>query len=355
MKNYYEVLGISKEATEEDVKTAYRKAAQQHHPDLNPDDAAAKQRFKEVHEAYESLIDPVKRSKYDRSLFRFRSKPSSNKDGGFSFTFQNFTNDFFGKSSFKGRTISFRIEIDLKEAAYGCEKPVKISKRKKCFACKGLGFKEFISCEPCNGLGFFVLAYDAPFEKREVCQYCDGKGKTPLKKCEECNGSMYAKNLSEEVVTVKVPAGLENGTQIKLPEMGEESLRGGSPGDLVFIVQIKPHDLFTRDGFNLVLEVPVSVTQLVFGSEIEFLNINGDKVALKVPAGTQPNSKLRLKNQGLTDYLGASGDIIATLKCEIPKDLPDDYKAVMENLRQMEEKYLGPRKQLWLKKIFPQE
>lgn len=350
MKNYYEILGISRDASEEEIKNAYRKAAQLHHPDRNPGDETAQARFKEVHEAYEILSDFSKKSKYDRSKFRFKNRPSSNKDGGFSFAFENLNNSFFGKSSFKGRSISVRTELNLKEAAYGCEKSIKISKRKKCPYCKGLGCKEFISCEQCMGMGFFELAFDSPFATRQMCQYCDGKGKIPLKKCEECNGSMYSKDLIEQQLKVKIPAGVENGSQLKLSEMGEESLRGGTPGDVIITVLLQPHEFFTRDGFNLLVDIPVSFTDLVFGSEIVFPNLNNENVLLKIPPGTQSHSKLKIKGQGLLDYLGAAGDILVTVKCETPKDLSEDYKQVFENLKSLEKKYLTPRRELWLKK-----
>jgi molecular chaperone DnaJ len=351
MKNYYEILGIDKDATEEDVKNAYRKAAQLHHPDRNPGDENARERFKEIHEAYEILSDSTKRSRYDRSIFRFQNKPSSKKDGGFSFGFHNTKNDFFGKSSFKGRTITIRLEIELAEAAFGCEKPIKISKRKRCVFCKGLGFKEFISCEQCNGLGFFVITYDAPFETRQNCHFCDGKGKILIKKCDDCQGGMYAKELIEETVNVKIPAGVENGSQLKLPELGEESLRGGSPGDVILNVSIKQHEFFVRDGLNLLVDIPVSFSDLVFGSETKLFNLNNEQVVLKIPAGTQSHSKLRLKNQGLLDMFGSAGDIIATVKCETPKNLEEDYEKVLVELKEVEKKYLGPKKELWIKKI----
>lgn len=350
MKNYYELLGITRNSTDEEIKNAYRKAAQQHHPDMNPGDETARERFKEIHEAYEVLSNPSKRTRYDRSTFRFQNKPSSKKDGGFSFDFQNVQEGFFGKSSFKGRTITIRVELELFEVAFGCEKPIKISRRKRCVFCKGLGFKEFISCEQCNGLGFFILGYDAPFEQRQSCQFCDGKGKIPIKKCDECQGAMYAKDLFDQTINVKIPAGVENGAQLKLPELGEESLRGGTAGDVILNIVVKPHQIFTRDGLDLLVDIPVSFSELALGSEVNLVNLNLEKVVLKIPAGTQSHAKLRLKNQGLLDTFGTSGDIIVTVKCETPKNLQEDYQKLFFQMRDLESKYLGPKKQLWIEK-----
>lgn len=350
MKNHYDILGINKNATEDEIKAAYRQAAQLHHPDRNLGDENARERFKEAHEAYEVLSNPAKRAKYDRSTFRFKNKPSSPKDGGFSFGFQNLNSELFSKSSFKGRTISSRLELTFEEAAYGCEKTLKISRRTKCSACKGLGCKEFISCEQCDGLGFFILAYDGPFETRQNCNFCEGRGKIPLKKCEICDGGMYAPKMIDQILNVKIPPNVENGSQLKLAELGEESLRGGTPGDVIITISVKPHDFFVRDGLNLLVDVPVSYSDLVLGAEIKIINLLKETLILKVPAGTQSHSKLKLKNQGLIDLFGESGDILVTVKCETPKSIEEEYKSVIEKLQEMEEKYVTPRRDLWSKK-----
>lgn len=354
MKDFYEVLGIAKNANEEDIKKAYRQGAKKHHPDVNPGDPESIERFKEVQEAYDTLSDPIKKARYDSATphMRFRRRPqpkSGTSDPPPGFAFEEVMEEFFGGSTFKGRNITVRLEIEFKEVLTGCTKHIKIKKRKRCTGCVGKGFTGFQPCPNCEGSGAVQVA-DSPFGFSTPCQVCSGTGKASVVKCGDCIGSGYLPGYHEKALDVKIPAGIENGMQVRLVGEGEESIRGGRSGDVMVFVLVKEHPIFSREGANISVEVPVSYTQLVLGDEIEIPTLAEGTLKVKVPAGSQSHTKFRLKGKGFPVGL-ILGDLIATLKIETPKTFDEDYKKALERLSELEKKNITPRREQWSKKV----
>ena len=355
MKDYYEVLGITKSASEEEIKKAYRNGAMKYHPDRNPGDAEAIERFKEISEAYDTLSDAVKKSMYDGGAhnMHFRRRPPKSNPGPTpppGFSFEDVMADFFGGSSFKGRNITVRIEVEFKEVLTGCKKHFKVKKRKRCTGCAGQGFTGFQPCSHCNGTGATQVV-DAPFEMRTSCPVCSGTGKASVVKCGDCLGSGYLPGFHEKALEIAIPAGIENGMQVRLAGEGEESLRGGRAGDVMIFVMVKDHPIFSRDGFNLTVEVPVSYTQLVLGGEVEIPTLAEGAMKVKVPNGSQSHTKFRLRGKGFPTGKGSVGDLIATLKIETPKTYDEGYKKVLEQLAELEKQNVPPRREQWAKKV----
>lgn len=354
MPDYYAILGVPRTASDEEIKKAYRRLAFQHHPDRNPGDPGAEDRFKEVQEAFDTLGDPSKRAMYDgmgnTMHFRRRARPSS-RPGPAGFSFEEVMEEFFGGSAYKGRNIQVRIEIDYLDVMRGCNRPVKIKKRKRCLTCSGHGYTGFVPCAHCEGQGFVQVA-DAPFEFRTACQVCGGTGKASVVKCGDCAGSGFMPGFEEKVVDIQVPAGIENGMQIRLAGEGEESLRGGRNGDLHVFILVKDHHLFRREGPHLLVDIPVSYTQLTLGGALEIPTLDQGFVKVDIPPGSQSNTKFRLKGRGFPTHKGP-GDIVATVKAETPKELTEDYRKVLEQLSEMEKKYVTPLRQEWAKKVAP--
>lgn len=355
MKDYYEVLGVESVATDEEIKKAYRKRARTHHPDMNPGDSDATKRFQEVQEAYDTLGDPIKKSRYDGAAphMRFRRRPQTKTNPGTpppGFAFEEVMEEFFGGSTFKGRNITVRLEVDFKEVLTGCTKHIKIKKRIRCTGCMGNGFTGFQPCPNCEGSGAVQVA-DSPFGFRTACQVCSGTGKASVVKCGDCIGSGYLPGYHEKALDINIPAGIDNGMQVRLAGEGEESLRGGRAGDVMVFVLVKEHPLFNREGPHLSVEVPVSYTQLVLGDEIEIPTLAEGSLKVKVPAGSQSHTKFRLKGKGFPAGNGSLGDLIATLKIETPKSFDEDYKQALERLSELEKKNVTPRREQWAKKV----
>ena len=352
MRDYYEVLGVAKTATEDEIKKAYHTGARKHHPDVNPGDSEASKRFQEVQEAYETLSDPIKRARYNGAphmRFRGRTQTKSSSGPPPGATYEEIVEEFFGGSAYKGRNITVRLEVEFKEVLIGCKKNIKVKKRKRCTGCAGMGFTGYKSCINCNGSGMVQVA-DSPFGFNTGCHVCNGTGKTSTVKCGDCIGSGYLPGYYEKALEVNIPAGIDNGMQLRLAGEGEESIRGGRAGDVMIFVLVKEHPIFGREGANISVEVPVSYTQLVLGGEIEIPTLTEDALKVKVPAGSQSHTKFRLKGKGFP-IGGAFGDLIATLKIETPKSFDPEYKEVLEKLSELEKKNVTPRREQWSKKV----
>lgn len=351
-RDHYEVLGVSRTASEEEIRKAYRKLARQHHPDMNPGDVAATERFKEVQLAYETLSDPAKRAAYDSygPRMNFRRRPAASRPGPASggFSFEEVMEEFFGGSSFRGRNIQVRVEIEFLDVLKGCTKAIKIKKRKRCARCTGNGFTEFSPCKICNGTGFKTVA-DAPFEFRTACEVCAGSGKAAVVRCGDCLGSGFTP-MQEKSLEVTIPPGIDNGMQVRVVGEGEESQRGGRPGDLHVFVLVKDHPIFRREGVNLTVDVPVSYTQLALGGEIEIPTLDQGNMKVSIPAGSQPNTRFRLKGRGFPSPKGL-GDILVTVKVETPKEPNEEYRKVLEQLAELEKANVTPRREAWAKKV----
>lgn len=349
MKNYYEVLGLSKTATPEEIKKSYKKLARENHPDSNSGNV---ERFKEIQEAYEVLKDPTKRAHYDSGgsfNMQFRTRgPAGFNPMGAGFSFQDAMEGFFSGSNFRGSNINVRLEIEFEESFSGCKKPIKVKKRKICSTCRGKGFASFDHCNNCAGSGFSTVN-DGPFQIRMPCQSCGGTGRINVQKCETCSGAGYESDTNIDMeIEIEVPAGVDNGMQMRMTGQGEASLKGGQPGDLIVSLVVKSHPLFTRDGFNVCLDMPVSYTQLVLGDEIKVPTLTEELAIIEIPAGTQTGTKFKLKGRGFI-----SGDLIVTVKVDIPSVLDDEYKTAMADLAELENKNVSSKRKDYLNKLGP--
>lgn len=345
MKDYYAVLGVSKTASKEEITKAYRAGAKKHHPDVNPGDPDAATRFREIQEAYDVLSNTQKKADYDNggNTMRFRSKGF---ESHFSGSFTDAMNDFFTGASFRGRNIQIKVEIDLREVFTGCVKPLCIKLKNTCDTCKGNGntFKDV--CMFCKGQGF-IKVNNAPFEFNSTCQTCKGSGKINPQSCADCNGTGNKPGQRDKNVTLTIPRGIDSGMQIRLPGEGEPSLNGGKPGDVVAFIVIKDHPVYKRDGIDLLIDIPVSYTQLVCGCDLVVPTIMNDKIILKIPAGTQTHTKFKIKAMGLQLPNGICGDIIVNVKLETPKKVSEEYKKNIDSLKIFEETEMGPRITAW--------
>ena len=349
-RDYYEVLGVSKNATDDEIKRAYRKKAKECHPDLHPDDKGAVERFKELNEANEVLSDPDKRARYDQ--FGFEDPMAGmggggNPFGGFDFGGMGGMGDIFdqlfnggmgsrasrNQGPVAGNDLRYELQITFEEAAKGCQKSFEIMRNELCETCKGSGAKPGtnpVTCPTCKGAGQ-IRQSGGWMTTVRTCSACGGAGKIVKDKCTSCGGSGRVRK--KRTVNVKVPAGIDNGQTIIMNGQGEPGLRGGPNGDLYIVISVKPHKLFRRDGFNLLLDMPVSFVTAALGGEIEVPTLNGP-IKYRIPEGTQPGTEFRIKGNGIQQLRGSGkGDLIPRAKVEIPKRLNNKQKDL---LRQFE-------------------
>ena len=311
-RDYYEVLGVSKNATDDEIKRAYRKKAKECHPDLHPDDKSAVERFKELNEANEVLSDPDKRARYDQ--FGFEDPINGmggggNPFGGFDFggmgdIFDQLFNGGMGARSARsqgpvqGNDLRYELRITFEEAAKGCEKIFEIYRNELCDTCKGTGAKPGtspVTCPNCNGAGQ-IRQSGGWMTTVRTCPACGGSGKVIRDKCTDCGGS--GRTRKKRTVTVKVPAGIDNGQTIIMNGQGEPGLRGGPSGDLYIVVGVKPHKLFKREGYNLLLDFPISFVTAALGGDVEVPTLSGP-LKYRIPEGTQPGTEYRIKGAGI--------------------------------------------------------
>jgi molecular chaperone DnaJ len=353
-RDYYEVLGVARTATEEEIKKAYRQLARQHHPDRNPGDKEAETRFKEVQEAYDTLSDKEKKSLYDLRghsgpSMRFRRKPKPGSAPNPGFSYEDVVSEMFGGSVFRGRNIQVRVEVELLEVLTGCTKTIKIKKRKRCMTCSGNGFTGFTPCSVCAGSGV-KLIQDAPFDLQMACPVCQGSGKADVTRCGDCLGSGFTP-MTDKMLNVQIPAGIGNGMAVRIRGEGEEAQKTGTPGDVMVVVLVKEHPIFRVEGPNLAVDIPVSYTQVALGGKIDIPTLAEGKVEVDIPAGAQSNTRFRLKGRGLPTPAGVMGDLVATVKVETPKALDEEYKKVLEQLAELEKKVVTPSREAWNKKV----
>ena len=356
-RDYYEILGIGRDASDEDIKKAYRKMAVKYHPDKNPGDKVAEENFKELGHAYEALSDPQKRAAYDQyghAAFDSRSRGGFGRgDGGFHDPFDIFRDvfgggsgtifeDLFGgggrrdpSSPQRGSDLRYDLEIDFEEAAHGCEKEITVAKLEACEPCRGSGAEAGSKrrvCPTCGGRGQ-VLSARGIFSIAQTCTHCDGAGQILDKPCRTCHGAGRQENKSK--IKLRIPAGVDTGARLRSAGNGEGGLRGGPPGDLYVVLHVRAHDIFQRDGDDLLCEVPVNFVQASLGAEIEVPTLNG-KAAIKVPAGTQPGTVFRLKGKGVKNVQGyGSGDLHVRLIVEVPTRLSHEQKAKLEEFAKL--------------------
>jgi molecular chaperone DnaJ len=347
-RDYYEILGVTRTATEVDIKSAYRKLAMRHHPDRNPGDKVAEEKFKEAAEAYAVLADPEKRSAYDR----FGHAAVSGAGGGPGFDpsmFQEFGDfadilgNMFGFGDLfsggrrrggpqRGADLRYDLEIAFEEAARGLETTIQIPRQETCETCHGSGSAPGSSaamCPQCRGQGQ-VRFQQGFFTVARTCPQCRGAGKVITKPCHTCRGGGHVTR--ERKITVKIPPGIATGQQLRLQGEGESGSAGGPPGHLYVVVQVREHEFFRRDGNNLFCEIPVNFTTLALGGEITVPTLDGsDKV--KVPDGTQTGTTLRLRGKGMPDVNGRGrGDLFATVQVQTPRKLNKEQRHLLEQL-----------------------
>lgn len=347
----YEILGIGKDAKEDEIKKAYRKLAMAFHPDRNPGDNDAADNFKQVQEAYDILSDPNKRSEYDRFGTVGRRRPETTKKPEPSYNRDPFTNiweEFFGGNNDRGRSVQIRVEIELKDVITGTQKPIKLTQKGRCDKCEGKGFTEWQACQNCSGSGRSFLK-QTPFNVFMSCPACNGTGRSGTVKCDSCLGTSFTP-IGEKLVNVDIPPGIDTGMQIRIANEGEPGRNGARNGDVFVIIVVKGHHLYTRQGKDIIVDVPVCYTQLVLGGKITIPTLELRQIDFDIPPGTQSGTKFRLKGLGLPDLKGMNkGDLVAIVKVEVPTT--PKYKSVLEELAKCEQEEITPKREAFAKKV----
>ncbi len=358
-RDYYEILGVSPDAGSDEIKKAYRKLAQTHHPDKNPGDQSAEERFKEIGEAYAVLSDAEKRERYDRFGTAGRGgEGAGDFDAGFGSIFDDIFEGFFGgrgaratRSAHRGADLRYNLEIRFEEAASGVEKEIVIPRLETCEACHGSGAKpgsQPIVCKTCHGTG--QVRFSQGFlTVSQTCSRCRGEGRILEHPCAVCRGLGQTK--AERTLTVKIPAGVETGTRLKLAGEGEAGVRGGPSGDLYVVVVVKEHPLFTRHGDDIYCEVPVGFTQAALGAQIDIPTISG-RTTLKIPPGTQTGAEFRVRGKGFPNVRGyGHGDLLVRIFAEVPTRLTGKQRDLLEQYAKLENGEVNPLVQGFWEKV----
>ena len=351
-RDYYEVLGVSKGASEDEIKKAYKKMARKYHPDLNPGDKSAEEKFKEVNEAYEVLSDADKRARYDQ-YGHAGVDPNFGAggfgggfDGGFDFSdlgdiFGSFFGGGFGggrrtnpNAPQRGESIRMAVTISFEEAAFGCEKEVTVERYEACDTCHGSGCAPGTSpevCPDCHGTGTVQVRRQTPmgvFATSSPCPKCGGKGRIIHQPCKDCRGSGMMRK--KKTIQASIPAGIDNGQTISIRGQGNAGRNGGPAGDLLITITVRPHELFRREGTSVLCEAPVTFAQAVLGAELEIPTIDG-KVKYTLPEGTQSGTTFRLKGKGIPSINGRGrGDQYVTVYIETPRNLNKEQKEALK-------------------------
>lgn len=369
-KDYYAILEVSKNATEKEIKAAYRKMARKYHPDVNPGDKAAELKFKDISEAYEVLSDPEKRKKYDAFGSEWEAAAAGQPGGGF--TYQpgggiNFDfdlggadlGDLFGglfggaqrgaggggrtRGGQRGEDLQYEIEVSLEEASTGGQRRLTISAPDTCPTCHGSGAEpgaKLETCAQCKGTGRGT-AWGGFSIGNETCDRCHGTGKAPTQACHTCRGSGMVER--PRAVTVTIPKGVDDGNKLRVAGQGNPGQHGAPAGDLYLMVKMRPDKLFERKGEDLYVDLPVTFPEAALGGEVQVPTLTG-KVTMKLPAGVQSGQQLRLKGQGMPKRTGGSGDLFARIKVMVPRGLTDTERELIEQLRELRQE--NPREQI---------
>ncbi|MDY6862191.1 MAG: molecular chaperone DnaJ [Thermodesulfobacteriota bacterium] len=357
-RDYYEVLNVSRNASVEDIKKAYRSLALQYHPDRNPGNKEAEEKFKEAAEAYEVLRDSEKRNLYDR--FGHEGIKGVGFTGfedifsHFGDIFENFFDFGFGDrrsrtSYHRGNNISYEMKISFMDAALGKEEEIKIDKWENCVTCNGSGMEPGTSpqvCSACNGKGVISQAHGF-FSIRTTCSQCRGEGRMITSFCKDCGGKGRIKKVKN--LKIKIPAGVDTGFRLKIPGEGDPGERGGPPGDMYIIFQVAPHEFFEREGEHIFCRIPISFTQAALGAQIEVPTLKGTE-KIQISEGTQTDSVFRLKGKGLPHIRGYGyGDQVIQVVLKTPTNLTDRQKELLKEFAGMDSK---PSKKKKKSKLF---
>ncbi len=370
-RDYYEVLGVSKSASDDEIKKAYRSLAKKYHPDLHPGDKEAEAKFKEVNEAYAVLSDADKKSKYDQyghAAFDPSMGGGGSGFGGFGgfgdFDFGDIFSSFFGggssggserRGAVDGDDIYTRVNISFEEAVFGCKKDVSFARIEACEDCHGSGAEKGTkpeTCQSCKGTGRVTVRQQTMLgymQSQRACQNCRGTGKIVKTPCKNCNGKGYVR--VNKKLEVTIPQGIDNYQKIILRGQGSAGRNGGMNGDLIIEVRVKEHSIFKREGNNVFCEVPISFTEAALGAEIDIPTLDGKTEKYTIPEGTQSGTDFTLRGKGISDVNSRrKGDLIITAVVETPKNLSSEQKRILEEFA----KTLGesPKKQSFFDKLF---
>jgi molecular chaperone DnaJ len=370
-RDYYEVLGVGRDASEEDIKKAYRKQAVKHHPDKNPGDKAAEEKFKELSEAYEALSDPQKRAAYNQyghSAFDPRSRAGAGGvRGGFHDPFEIFREVFGGGAGSifdelfggerrdptgpqRGSDLRYDLEINFEEAALGCEKEITLTKLDACASCDGSGSEPGSGvrpCATCGGRGQ-VVSSRGIFSVAQTCPRCEGTGRVIEKPCRSCRGVGRRERTSK--VTLRIPAGVDTGSRLRSAGNGESGMRGGPPGNLYVVLHVRSHEMFEREGDDLLCEVPISFVQAALGTELEVPTLAG-RAQIRVPPGTQSGTVFRIRGKGVKNVQGhGTGDLHVRVNVEVPGHLNVAQRAKLTEFAELCDENVNPRSKSFLEK-----
>lgn len=373
-RDYYEVLGIDKNADEQTIKKAYRKMVKEHHPDVNPDDPKAEEKFKEINEAYEVLRDSEKRARYDQYGHAGMDPNMGGGFGGFDFgggfggfDFGDIFGNIFGGGGHsssarrnmpqQGEDLRAHVVVSFEEAAFGCKKEISYNRIEVCDECNGSGAKKGTSaetCKACGGTGQVRVTQRTPFgmvQTSKTCEACGGKGKTIKNPCTNCRGTGYVR--VKKTLEVTVPAGIDDGQRIVLQKQGNAGKNGGDYGDLYVTVSVRPHPVFERDGYDIYCDVPITFVEAALGAEIDIPTLDG-KVKYTIPEGTQTDTRFTLRGKGIQNIRSknSKGDLIFKVVVEVPKGLTANQKSALKNFAEVCGNSNYTKKESFLKKIF---
>lgn len=374
-KNYYDILGVNKSATPEELKKAYRKLAHQYHPDKG---SGNEEKFKEINEAYQVLSDKEKRAQYDQYGQTFEQAQRNgqgfggfgggnpfegfgfggfNNAGGMDFDLGDIFGDIFGGRQQRqdrrnrGVDLEMTLKITFEEAVFGTEKTITLEKQNACEACKGSGAEsgsKVITCPKCHGQGQIVTQRRTIFgniQSATTCDRCDGEGKIPETACKICKGSGVMRG--KKTLEVKIPAGIDNGQRIRVSGEGEVGYRGSNAGDLYLVINVAPHKDFIRDGFDLRKELPISFTQAALGATVQFATLDGE-IELKIPAGTQAGKTFRVAGKGVPHINSAKrGDLLITVRVIVPSKLSKKETELIKQLAELQGETVEVNKSFW--------
>lgn len=357
-RDYYEVLGLQRGASEDEIKKAYKRLARKYHPDMNPGDKTAEEKFKEINEANEVLSDPEKKARYDRFGFAgvdpsYGAGAGSGFAGGMDFDFGDLGDifgSFFGggfsgssranpNAPARGESLRTSVSLSFEEACFGCGKDVVIDRVETCDECKGTGCAPGTTaevCPDCGGRGMVQQRHQTPLgfmSTSAPCSRCNGKGRIIHQPCKTCGGRGTVRR--RKTIQVNIPAGIDNGQTISLRGQGNAGRNGGSAGDLLIVVAVRPHELFRREGTSILCEAPITFAQAALGAELEIPTIDG-KVKYSIPEGTQSGTTFRLKGKGVPGMGGrARGDQYVTVYIETPRNLSKEQKAALRRFSEL--------------------